>query len=163
MKNILLVVLTVFAISTITFAQPSHPRKVTKEDPIAIGLKTKKIAFLSTELNLTTAEAKKFWPVYNEYAAKMHNIHLKGRKLKKKLKRFEELSTEEAYKTTENVLKLEGEKTVLKKEYLEKFSKLLGKKKGAKVFYVEIKFRRELLRKIKSGKGNFPPLPPIID
>jgi len=156
MKNVLLLLVTLFTISTVSFAQPRNHRKVTRAE-----MDAKKVAFLSTELNLTTVEAEKFWPEYNTYDDKMHNIHKALRKLKNKLKNFEKLTIEEAYQATESVIKLEGNKTILRKEYLEKFSRILGKKKGAKVFYVEHKFKRELLRKIKNGEGGMSPPPPM--
>ena len=158
MKHLLLILVTLFTVSTMSFAQPKHHKKVTRAE-----MDAKKVTFLSTELKLTTAEAKVFWPEYNSYDDKMHSIHKKIRVLKRKLKNFEELTTEEAYESTKAILNLEGKTTGLRKEYLEKFSKILGKKKGAKVFHVEHKFKRELLRKIKNGKGNFPPPPPNID
>ncbi len=156
MKNLLLLIMTIFTVSAVSIAQSKDHRRVTREE-----MDAKKVAFLSTELNLTTAEAKLFWPEYNAYDNKMHKIHKEIRMLKKKLKNFEKLTIEEAYQTTESVIKLEGKKTGLRKEYLEKFSKILGKKKGAKVFYAEHKFKRELLRKIKNGEGTMPPPPPM--
>lgn len=156
MKNLLLLMLSFITISTAVIAQPNKHRRVTREE-----MDAKKVAFLSTELNLTTEEAKKFWPVYNAYDEKMHEIHKKNRRLKKKLKNFEALPAEEAYKATQVVIKLESEKSTLRKAYLDKFSTILGKKKGAKVFYAEIQFKRELLRKIKNGEGDMPPPPPI--
>ena len=155
MKKLILLMLAIITVSTVTIAQPQKNQKVTREE-----MDAKKVAFLSTELNLTKAEAEKFWPVYNAYDNEMHKIHRENRVLKKKLKQFEKLTIEEAYQTTESVIKLEGRKTVLRKEYLENFAKILGKKKGAKVFYAEIKFKRELLRKIKNGSSDMPPPPP---
>lgn len=155
MKNLLLLAVALFTFSTISVAQKKGAKKVTREEMAA-----KKVAFLSTELNLSEAEAKLFWPAYNAYDDQMHEIHKEIRSLKKKLKSFEKLTIEEAYKTTESVIKLEGKKTLLRKEYLEKFSTILGKKKGAKVFYAEHQFKRELLRKIKNGEGDMPPPPP---
>jgi len=156
MKNVLLLLVALFTISTVSFTQPKNHRKVTRAE-----MDAKKVAFLSTELNLTTAEAEKFWPEYNAYDDKMHDIHKEIRMLKNKLKNFEKLTIEEAYQATESVIKQEGKKTLLRKEYLGVFSKILGKKKGAKVFYAEHKFKRELLRKIKNGKGDMPPPPPM--
>jgi len=156
MKNLLLVLLTLFTVSTVAISQPKNHKKVTRAE-----MDAKKVAFLSTELNLTTAEAEKFWPVYNAYDKKMHAIHKESRVLKKKLNRFEKLTIEDAYKTTESVIKLEGKKTILRKDYLENFSKILGKKKGARVFYAEHKFKWDLLRKIKNGEGDMPPPPPM--
>ena len=37
-------------------------------------IKTMKVAFLTTELDLTSAEAEKFWPLYNEQKEASRNL-----------------------------------------------------------------------------------------
>lgn len=151
MKNTILLLLSLLFVQTM-FAQGKKSNHPKKEE-----IKAQKVAFISTELNLTKDEAEKFWPVYNAYEDKMQNLHKEHRVLVKKMKNFDELSEEEAYTTTEKLIKLDAKKSKLRKEYLVKFSEILGKKKGAKVFYAEEKFKRELLRKIKKNGGHKPP------
>ncbi len=151
-------IFTVLAILTMVFSGMSQGKKkhVKKEE-----IQAQKVAFISNELSLTKEEAEKFWPVYNEYEAKMEAIHKQHRKYVKMLRDFDELTEEEAYAATENLIETDEKRTKVKKEYLVKFSEILGKKKGAKVFYVEERFKRELLKKIrKGGEGGPPPPPP---
>ena len=44
-------------------------------------LKAHKIAFITDRLQLTPAEAEKFWPVYNEHEAAMETMHKVSGKL----------------------------------------------------------------------------------
>ncbi|HIP36849.1 MAG TPA: hypothetical protein EYG85_08345 [Crocinitomix sp.] len=114
-------------------------------------IKAQKIAFLTSQLNLTVSEAEKFWPIYNEYDAKIKANRKVYRTKMKAFKNSDTLTDDEAYTLAEEILDLNEEKTQIKKEYLVKFSKILGKKKGAKVFYLEQKFKRELLHKIRNS------------
>ncbi|MBD3638775.1 MAG: hypothetical protein HUJ25_15585 [Crocinitomicaceae bacterium] len=143
MKNIFTLIALLFV--GVAFAQPDEdPREERKEK-----IKAHKIAFISTELDLSPEEAEKFWPIYNELEDKMEEIHTQRRAYMKKLKNFDELSDNEAYEITEKLFELEAEEHALRKEYLGKFATAVGKKKAAKVFMAEEKFKRELLRKLK--------------
>src|SRR5450759_748231 len=44
-------------------------------------LKNYKIGFFTTKLNLTSEEAEKFWPVYNEYQGQRNLIQLEKMKM----------------------------------------------------------------------------------
>lgn len=142
-KNILFLV-TLFAINAIALAQPKDGSKQDKQEYI----RTQKIAFISTELALTTEEAEKFWPIYNEYEAKIEEIRKERRGYSKELKTINDLSDDKAYELTEKILDCDTKEAALRKEYLAKFAEVLGKKKAAKVFYAEEKFKRELLKEI---------------
>ena len=148
-------IFTLFSVIVLVFSGVSQG-KGHKSHPKKEAIQAQKVAFISNELNLSTAEAEKFWPVYNEYDAKMREIHKKHRSNVRKLRKFDELTEEEAYAATEELIKLDAKRTKLKQEYLLKFSSILGKKKGAKVFYVEERFKRELLKKIRKD-GHHPP------
>ena len=146
MKNLILIV--ALLASGGLFAQPEHkgPKHERKD-----RIKAHKIAFISSELELTPKEAEKFWPVYNEYEAKIDEVRKERRGYLKKLRELDELSDDEAFSLTEKVFDTESSESALRKEYLGKFATVLSKKKAAKVFIAEEKFKRELLKKIKKG------------
>lgn len=146
MKKIL--TLLALFIATATFAQPPGDKREKKEDR-AERIKAHKIAFISTELSLTPDEAEKFWPVYNEMEAEAEVIGKERRQTLKKLKEFDALDEDEAYSLTEKLFELEAKENTLRKKYLGKFVGVVGKKKAARVFFAEEKFKRELLRKLK--------------
>jgi hypothetical protein len=145
MKNVILLLLLVMPF--IGGAQNNKPKKDV--------IKAQKIAFLTTELELTEKEAELFWPIYNEYDAKMLANRKAHRAVMIKLRNFDGLSDDEAYSLSEKIITLEEERTQIRKTYLVKFAKVLGKKKGAKVYYAEEKFKRELFKKLR--KDNHPP------
>ena len=38
-----------------------------------------KIAFITQRLDLTSAEAEKFWPIYNEYEVEINNLRISNK------------------------------------------------------------------------------------
>lgn len=129
-----------------SFAQPGEdgPPQDRKE-----YIRTQKIAFISTELALTTDEAEKFWPVYNEYDAKIETLRKERKGYAKELKTINDLTEDRAYELTELIFDTEKREVELRGEYLVKFAEVLDKKKAAKVFVAEEKFKRELMEMIK--------------
>jgi Spy/CpxP family protein refolding chaperone len=152
-----------FLIGSAAFGQPDN--KMTKEERQERHelIQAQKVAFISNQLELTTGEAEKFWPVFNEYEAEIEKVRRAHRIEMKKLRDIDNLSEDEAYSITEKILNLEEQNSKIRKEYLAKFAEVLGKKKAAKVYIAEEKFKRELLKKIKKGNHgphDGPPPPP---
>lgn len=136
----------------LNFAQPEEGPKQKKEEYI----RTQKIAFISTELALTPEEAEKFWPVYNEYDAAIEKVREERKGYMKELKTINDLTGDRAYELTAGILETDIKEASIRKEYLAKFAEVLDKKKAAKVFYAEEKFKRELLKEIRNHEGGPP-------
>ena len=150
MKKYVYLMFLLLSAVQVSFAQNDDDPKQSKAEYI----KAQKIAFISTELALTPEEAEKFWPIYNEYDAKMDEIRKERKGYMKELKTINELSADRAYELTELMLGLDVKEANLRKEYLSKFAEVLDKKKAAKVFYAEEKFKRELLKEIRDHEHN---------
>lgn len=155
MRTKILSLLYLLTIGIVAMAQPKDGPKQEKEAYI----KAQKIAFISTELALTPEEAEKFWPVYNEYDAKMEGIRIERKGYMKELKTINDLTADRAYELTELILDTDIKEATLRKEYLSKFAEVLDKKKAAKVFHAEEKFKRELLKEIRDHEHDGPPPP----
>jgi hypothetical protein len=98
------------------------------------------IAYISKELQLTEAEAQKFWPVHSEFDAEMRAIH--GR-------------------TSMSELDKEQELLNTKKKYSERFSKILGNPRTDKFYRIDAEFKKKLverLRKMREQRGNKGPI-----
>lgn len=116
-----------------------------------------KVGFITKELNLTTSEAEKFWPVYNEMDAKMKELRQSCRKINQELKDSEEKITNDDAKKKLNTLFENDQKELdLKKEYSEKFIKIIGEKRTLKLLSLEHEFRRVLLERLKDRKDGDP-------
>lgn len=114
-----------------------------------------KIAFITTELNLTSEEAQKFWPVYNEMADKMKAENRKQREITKELySNGATLSEADFQKKSEAFLDSGIREAQLKKEYHAKIAALIGYKKATKLISLEQRFKKELLERLKSPEGD---------
>ncbi len=116
-----------------------------------------KVGFITKELNLTTSEAEKFWPVYNEMDAKMKELRQSCRKINKDLKDSEEkMTNDDAKKKLSTLFENDQKELDLKKEYSEKFIKIIGEKRTLKLLSLEHEFRRVLLERLKDRKDGDP-------
>ena len=92
-----------------------------------------KIAYITRELNLTTDEAQKFWPIYYAYFDELKKIRLE---------------------TKDNVLAFDEKILVIKKKYIQEFKKVLvTDERSNKVFLADRNFgaiiRKEILARQK--------------
>ena len=125
MKKILLILICGTLVLYTTDAQPEQRRKGGAEGSIAESLK---IAYITKQLNLTTSEAEKFWPVYNAYIAEI-----------KKAKKENLLAPDP--------LILEEQVLNIRKKYKDNFRKILGSEERAnKLFVAENEFGK-MIRK----------------
>lgn len=114
-----------------------------------------KIAFITKELNLTTTEAQKFWPLYNEMEEKLKVVRKERRKLNQELTdNYETLKEEEFKKKLELLVANEASEVQIKKEYTEKIAAVIGYKKTSKLINLEQEFKRELLKQLKENSQN---------
>jgi hypothetical protein len=90
------------------------------------------VAFISRKLNLTTEEAQKFWPVYNEYKRDMRQVMI-------------------AQKNNPNRDVVETEQKMLdvRKKYRDRFSGIIGQPRMNNFFQAEREFRGVLLNQLK--------------
>ncbi len=109
-----------------------------------------KVAFFTQQLDLSVAEAEKFWPIYNEYnkeveqaragirgaMMKMNDPNKKADELKAALKEYTDSQKKEA-QLTEN--------------YITKLLRVMPVEKVAKVFTTEDMFRMQLLYQFRQG------------
>lgn len=112
-----------------------------------------KIAYITTELALTTEEAEKFWPIYNECETKIKELRKANREIQKNLSQsYDSISNEDARKKMATLFDNDTKELAIKKEYAEKFSKLLGDKRALKLLSLEHEFKRELLEALKDQR-----------
>lgn len=119
-----------------------------------------KVAFITTELELTEEEAQKFWPVYNEMGDKLRNENKNQRKLARELKEGgTNMNEAEMKKRASAMLQSSVNEAQIKKDYYDKIGAVIGYTKATKLLSLEQRFKRELLNRVNNGQPN-PPRPP---
>lgn len=137
MKRISILILIIFSISsTVAFSQSRHEK--------VISAKTN---FVSKEMGLTDEERESFTPLYKEYckkkaaAKKVYRSNFKSNK---------ESSTD--VKSADAILDSEQAIIDLERKYIHEFEAIIPESKVAKLFIAEKKFRKMLMKRVKSHK-----------
>lgn len=122
-------------------------------------MKAYKTAYITEQLDLSSAEAEVFWPVYNKYEKKIFELRVvnmrKERSRVKELSGSDAISEEEASKFLSTMLSLENEVIKTREEMYEALSKTLNPIKLLKLYQAEMNFNKRLLHEYKKGKtGN---------
>jgi NADH dehydrogenase/NADH:ubiquinone oxidoreductase subunit G len=117
-----------------------------------------KVAFITQRLNLTSEEAEKFWPIYNEYQDKREAVRQQLAENRKKInEQSETLTPEELMKLADQEMTLRQQDLDLQKEMHEKLKKVLPAKKLALLYVAEEEFKKELLTMLKNDNGGKDP------
>ena len=128
-----------------------------KQDNRRDRIETMHIAYLSDKLNLTSEEAEKFWPVYNQYKAEEDQLHKQRQQNIETVKKaggIENMSDADVQKIIADETDLETRQLDLRKQYVGKFKVVIPIRKVAKFFIAEDEFKRYLLNQLGKRRGD---------
>ena len=134
-------------LSVITYGQ-SEKFKEKREQ-----IKTMKVAFLTTELDLTASEAEKFWPIYNTFDDKQFELrHQKMKTYARKLNdgSLDNMSDREALAFLNQIESTDEEQYVIRKKFNSALRNILPPTKILKLRKSEVDFDRKLLQKYRN-------------
>lgn len=119
-------------------------------------IKALKVSYITTELNLTSDQSAKFWPVYNEYDRKHYDI--KYNRMRPLIKKIDEvgidkMSEKEALNYLNQLQDLEEELFELRQKMVADLKAIIGPVKVLKLKKAEDDFNRKLLKKYKEKKN----------
>lgn len=117
-------------------------------------IKAMKTAFITQELNLSQAEAEKFWPVYNKYDNQLRALKKKEREEVRNVLRndIQSLNDAQASDLLKKMNTLDKEEQELKQEMETELLKQISPVKMIRLRKAEHDFHMQLLKKYKSGK-----------
>ncbi|MEO6843974.1 MAG: hypothetical protein ABI184_02310 [Ginsengibacter sp.] len=125
MKKYLLIILAI--VGSVSFANAQKEGSQRSEKIQAL-----KIAFITQKLHLTSGEAEKFWPVYNEYTDEIRNLRLNNK--------------------DGDVLGNEQRLLDIRKKYKPAFENILGPQRINDLFNAEREFRNVLIKRLKEQR-----------
>ena len=125
-----------------------------KFDPQTIELiKTRKIAFLTEQIGLTSQEAQKFWPVYNELEKERYALMDKKRELEHGLDAPKPGMNDSDYrKLAIEMASMHAKEGKLIEEYNLKLLNILPAEKVVKLYLAEGKFRATLMHEFRRSQ-----------
>ncbi len=112
-----------------------------------------KIGFLTNHLDLTTDEAKAFWPVYNKYEDELDQL-IKNRRenILSDQTNFDSMSDAQLEKLVDSEIIFHQSELDIQKKYHPQFKKVLPMKKVAKLYRAEEEFKKKLLEMIREKR-----------
>jgi hypothetical protein len=147
MKTKFLLPFLLLFVSTASFSQGFRGKKE--------KVKALKVAYITGELNLTTDEAQRFWPIYNAFDDKQ--VELRHEKMKAILDRFEPGSVERLTEKDASSLLIQMELIeenlfALRKKFIKELQTVLPAKKIIRLKKAEDDFNRQLLRQMRDNR-----------
>ena len=119
-------------------------------------IKAYKIAYITDQLNLSSSEAERFWPVYNEHEEQLAKLrkeeNLSIRKLIKNRDQINDISESDAKNIVTSVSRIMDKMHSVNKEYFQKLKKILPFKKILKLQVAEKQFKRKLFENLKKRR-----------
>lgn len=126
MKKLLIMLAIFLGVSVFAVAQDDNA----DDEKQGGRVYTLMVAYLTKELNLTSEEAQKFWPIYNQYRSEIRKTRIDGKTNKK---------TE--IEIDENLLNI-------RKRYEGEFTKAVSKEKVNRLFKAERQFATVIQREL---------------
>lgn len=148
------VTLAVMAISVNSFAQ----RMGGQDNGWWDRMKSEKIAFLTSEMDLTPSEAQAFWPIYNQADKERFNLQeavfTAFRNLDEAVKAGK--SDKELTDLVKAYAKANSDVQSVDSKYINEYLKVIPGTKVAKLFVGEEKFRQQQIFRLRRGpqQGN---------
>lgn len=112
-----------------------------------------RVAYITQRVGLTTEEAQKFWPVFNEMQTELESIRQERHAMMDSHRddpQMENSSEAEIKSEMQKMLELDQRELNIKKAYHTKFLAILPARKVALLYSAEEHFKRELIRRLSS-------------
>ncbi len=142
-------------ISTGVIAQ--NPNLASKNHEKIKALKT---AHITQQLELTPSEAEKFWPIFNDFDAKIMELRKKDRnEILSKIKDggVDSLTENEANEIIDKMMEIKSTELEYRKQLIKDLRGVIPPVKIIKLRKAEESFKRMLLERLKQRKGQRKP------
>lgn len=152
MKKLISVISVLVLAGVVAFAQPKGSRGNNNKGPDQWRekMRAEQVAFITSELDLTEAEAQAFWPVYNDVQNQRREAY------KASGEAFQALSQgvngEDVNKLLDQYLDSKKQSEKIESDAINRFKKVLPKEKVAKLVLAEEKFRHRQISRLGQGR-----------
>lgn len=151
MKRIISILILLVTVMTSVWAQPQRGDK--KHGDWREKVRAEQVAFITSELNLTEAEAQVFWPVYNDVQNTRREAYHASHEAFKALQ--DGLDGNDVEKLLNNYINAKQACEANENEALKKYKAVLPAEKVAKLLLAEEKFRQQQINRL-GGQGQGP-------
>lgn len=146
MQKLIIIIIAVF------FTMSSLTAQYDKRE----NLKAYKTAYITQQLDLSSKEAEKFWPIYNVYQKEIFQLKvLKIRAAQKKIRDkggIDTLNDDESEQLLADLIQNEQALVKTKKELYNSLKKVISSKKILKLYRAEHEFNKKLLAEFRKKR-----------
>ena len=148
MKKLLFLAISICSLSA--FAQQGRMQEKLEK------VNNLKIAYLTKELELSSSQAEKFWPVYNNYEKELMQTR-KSFKQKHMNDRMDGLSDKESKDLLDDQMAMETAVIAIRKNYRNEFLKVLSPQQLVTLMEAEKRFNQMLKDKMRARREDRAP------
>jgi hypothetical protein len=125
------------------FAAPARAADETTTaslDVLRDTIRANRKGMVAASLTLTEAEATRFWPLYDEYAADVKAVNDRLAKvIAEYTDNYSKMTDERAQKLAEDYLAAEEDRAKVRRRYFDQFAAIIHGKKAARFYQIENK------------------------
>ncbi len=134
--------------------------KLTAQNPNLEKLNAYKIAFFTRRLNLSSPEAEKFWPVYNEYQRQKVAVQLERNSILKNFNQNENnLNDNQLTELGDKLISTMVQETEIAVTFHKKLKEILPPAKVIRLYQVENQYKVQLLNELQGTRSQQRGLP----
>jgi hypothetical protein len=123
------------------------------QTPALDKLNAYKVGFFTKKLNLTSQEAEKFWPVYNEYQKQKNQIQIEKTSLIRNFNMNEStLSDKELAEIGDKLVATFVEESALQVNFHKKLKEVLAPAKVIRFYQAENQYKAQLLNELQGAR-----------
>jgi len=123
------------------------------QNPNMERLNAYKIAFITRRLNLTSQEAEKFWPAYNEFQDKKFQIQQERFEINRNINQnSNSMSDKELTDLGDKWVNLDVEESDLLKDFNNRLKTILPPLKIVRLYQAEGQYKQQLLNELQSRR-----------
>ena len=148
MKKLLILALSICSLAA--FAQQGRMQEKLEK------VNNLKIAYLTKELDLSSAQAEKFWPIYNNYEKELMQTR-RSFKQKHLNDRIDGLTDKESKELLDDQLAMETAVIAIRKNYRNEFLKVLSPQQLVTLMEAEKRFNQMLKDKMRARREDNAP------
>ncbi len=154
MRTTLSILMLIVSITTVS-AQPKGGKKA---NGVRERIKAQRVAFITERLALTSDEAQRFWPVYNEFTSQIEGIKRKQKDNRTSTNdKLAVMTDKEVEKSLSDELLSQQQLVDLQRQYQQELLKVIAIKKIAMLYKAEHDFKLNLLKKMRDAGQRPPP------
>jgi len=153
MKTMSTILIPLLALIMTLGAMPAIPQEKPADNMQIVleKIRADKKLLVAESMQLTEAEAKAFWPVYDQYQDELFLLRARTAKLiTDYTDAYEKMTTDTAKKLLDELMSIEAMGPKLRQAYLPKFRKVLPETKVVRYYQIENKINAALMYELAS-------------